>query len=77
MCYLMTVDQFLTKIERLIFKFKPEDAPDDDMYIRYEYDSDTHWIRIGIPPEWFDHDSDCDCEDCCKGCPECVSEDEV
>jgi len=54
----MTIDQFLTKIERLIFRFKPEDAPDDDMYIRYEYDSDTHWIRIGIPPEWFDEEKD-------------------
>ena len=56
--YPMTIDQFLTKIERLIFRFKPEDAPDDDMYIRYEYDSDTHWIRIGIPPEWFDEEKD-------------------
>ena len=54
----MTIDQFLNKVEQLVYTFKPEDAPDDDFYIRYEYDSDTHWIRIGIPPEWFDQDED-------------------
>ena len=54
----MTVEQFLNKIELLIYTFKPEDADDDDLFFEYEYDSDTHWVRLGIPPEWLEDEDE-------------------
>ena len=29
-----------------------------DLFYDNEYDSDTHWIKIGIPPEWCDDEDE-------------------
>tara|TARA_B000000460_G_C21494904_1_gene383467 strand:- start:141 stop:308 length:168 start_codon:yes stop_codon:yes gene_type:complete len=54
----MTIDQLLNNIEQLIQDFKPTDADDEAMFFDYDYDSDTHWIKLGIPPEWLEEEDE-------------------
>ncbi len=56
--FVMTIDQLLNNIEQLIQDFKPTDADDEAMFFDYDYDSDTHWIKLGIPPEWLEEEDE-------------------
>ena len=47
-----TIDEICNEILDVLHGTKPMDKPIDDMFYAYEYDSDTHWIALGIPPEW-------------------------
>jgi hypothetical protein len=55
----MTVFELLNRILALVQELKPEDEwGDNPPFFEYEYDSDTHWIKLGIPPEWFEDEDE-------------------
>jgi len=54
----MKIVGFTNKIKQLIDEVKPSGTPYSDMFYLYEYNSDTHWIKLGIPPEWFDSEGE-------------------
>lgn len=55
----MTIEQFCTKVEALVYsEVMPEDAKHSDIFFQYEWDSETYWIKLGLPEEWFDHEDE-------------------
>ena len=53
-----TIDQILNEISEILVDLRPQGESIDKMFFKYDYDSDTHWIKIGIPPEWCDEEED-------------------
>ena len=54
----MTAYEFLNRISLLVQELNLVDEWEDTMFFEYEYDSDTHWIKLGIPPEWFEDEDE-------------------
>ena len=55
-----TIDQILNEISEILIDLRPQGESIDNMFFKYDYDSDTHWIKIGIPPEWCDDEEEDD-----------------
>ena len=53
-----TIDQMFNEIVDIVVEYRPQGEPIDIMFYSYEYDSDTHWIKIGIPSEWCDDENE-------------------
>ena len=55
----MTASEFLNRISLLVQELNLVDEwGDNPPFFDYEYDSDTHWIKLGIPPEWFEDEDE-------------------
>ena len=56
----MTIEQFCNKLEIFLYSHivKEKDNGDDDLFFEYEWDSETWWIKLGLPQEWFDGEDD-------------------
>ena len=51
----MTIEQFCNKLEIFLHNNLAENneiAP-EDLFFKYEADSDSYWIKLGLPQEWF------------------------
>ena len=55
---MVTIDQVLAEIIELVVEYRPQGEPIDSMFYSYDYDSDTHWIKLGIPSEWCDDEEE-------------------
>ena len=56
-----TVTEVYHKIFGIVEDLMPDKEDDkylQDLFYDYEYDSDTHWIKLGIPPEWFEDEDE-------------------
>ena len=56
-----TVTEVYHKIFGIVEDLMPDKEDDkylQDLFYDYEYDSDTHWIKIGIPYEWFENEEE-------------------
>ena len=61
----MTIEDFCDKLEAFLqVNILPKDMAEGELFFKYEWDSETYWIKLGLDDTWFTHDSDCDCEDC-------------
>ena len=60
----MNIEQFCDKLEIFLYSHVVKDSDDgtpgsENLFFEYEWDSDTWWIKLGLPQEWFDgEDSD-------------------
>ena len=55
----LTIDQLCNKIENLLYEvLVPNNADDTHMFFEWDWDSETYWIRLGIPQEWLVHEDD-------------------
>tara|TARA_R110000824_G_scaffold118452_3_gene270724 strand:- start:8 stop:178 length:171 start_codon:yes stop_codon:yes gene_type:complete len=55
----MNIAELCGLLERVMYdKIVPDDAKDNDMLLEWDWDSDTYWIKIGIPQEWIDNEED-------------------
>jgi len=49
-----TFKDFCNRIELIIeHNVRPEHALGEDFFFECDWDSDTRWIKLGIPQEWF------------------------
>jgi len=58
MVIMVTIDQVLAEIIELVVEYRPQGESIDSMFYSYDYDSDTHWIKLGIPSEWCDDEEE-------------------
>jgi hypothetical protein len=56
-----TLVEVYDKIFCIVEDLMPDKENDkylQELFYNYEYDSDTHWIKIGIPSEWCDNEKE-------------------
>ena len=53
MVILATIDNYFNELEDSIRK--TFNCPNEDLFLSLEWDSETYWIKMGLPEEWFDH----------------------
>jgi len=55
----MTIEQFCNNLEILLYSdLVPEDAQDNEFFFTLDHDSETYWIKLGLPEAWFDSEDE-------------------
>ena len=54
----MTIEQFCNKLEIFLYSEIVADMKDgsgggDNLFFEWNWDSDTYWVKLGLPDEWF------------------------
>ena len=54
----MTIEQFCNKLEIFLHNNLAEknEIDPEDLFFKYEADSDAYWIKLGFPQKWFDEE---------------------
>tara|TARA_Y100000310_G_scaffold335333_1_gene417053 strand:+ start:11395 stop:11583 length:189 start_codon:yes stop_codon:yes gene_type:complete len=50
---MVTIDNYFDQLEKSIRK--QFNCDDDSLYLSMQWDSETYWIHMGLPDDWFDH----------------------
>ena len=55
----MTIEQFCNKLEiflysKVVANMKDGSEGSDNLFFEWDWDSDTYWVKLGLPDEWFD-----------------------
>lgn len=55
----MTIEQFCNKLETFLYSEVVDDMKNGDegsehLFFQFDSDSETYWIKLGLPDEWFD-----------------------
>ena len=59
----MTIEQFCNKLEIFLYdtvvdNMENGDEGSEHLFFQYDWDSDTYWVNLGLPDEWFDNEDE-------------------
>ena len=59
----MTIEQFCNKLEiflysEIVANMKDGGEGSDSLFFEWDWDSETYWVNLGLPDEWFDNEDD-------------------